>query len=210
MADVAAQQTRQHFYIPRPIYGEAMFPIQDQIAVAAKANLDAQFAFYTSLTNKTLESVGKLINLNITAAKASMDESAATAKQILAAKDPQEFVSLVTAQIKPNFEKTLAYGNHVAGIASSTQAELTKAAETQIAAASLKFSELVDDVAKKAPAGSESLIAIVKSALGNASAGYEQFSKTTKQAAEAVETNIAAAVGQFSQAGGPKVVVANS
>lgn len=185
-----------------------MFPIQDQIAVAAKANLDAQFAFYTSLTNKTLESVGKLINLNITAAKASMDESAATAKQILAAKDPQEFVALVSAQIKPNFEKTLAYGNHLAGIASSTQAELSKAAETQIAAASVKFSELVDDVAKKAPAGSESFIAIVKSALGNASAGYEQFSKASKQAAEAVEANIAAAVGQFSQAGGPKVVVA--
>lgn len=186
-----------------------MFPIQDQMSVAAKANLDAQFALYTSLTQNTLESVGKLINLNITAVKASMEESTATTKQMLSAKDAQELISLVTAQTKPNLEKALAYGGHVAGIASNAQAEFTKAAEMHIAAAGLSVSELVDNIAKKAPDGSESFIAAVKSALGNANAGYEQFSKTAKQAAEAVEANIAAAVGQFAQVGGQKVA-ANS
>ena len=40
----------------------------------------------------------------------------------------------------------------------------------------------------------------MKSAIGNASAGYEQFTKTTKQAAEAMEANLNTAVSQFSQA----------
>ena len=40
----------------------------------------------------------------------------------------------------------------------------------------------------------------VESAIGNANAGYEQFSKTSKQAVEAIEANLASAVNQFTQA----------
>ena len=39
-----------------------------------------------------------------------------------------------------------------------------------------------------------------KSAIGNASAGYEQLTKTTKQAVEAIEANLQAATSQFVQA----------
>lgn len=167
-----------------------MFPIQDQISVATKSNLEANLALYTSLTNKALESVEKLINLNITAVRASMEESSATTRQILAAKDPQEVISLLTAQTKPNYEKAIAYGSHLANIASSTQAEFTKAAETQIAQVSRKVTELIEEAARNAPAGSEGVVAVVKTAMGNASNGYEQFTKTAKQAVEALEANL--------------------
>ncbi len=177
-----------------------MFPIQDQISVVTKANFEANIALYTSLTNKTLESVEKLINLNIAAVRASMEESTSATRQMLSAKDPQELMSLVSAQTKPNFEKALAYGTHLAGIASSTQAEFTKAAEAQIAQASRKVSELVDEAARKAPAGTESMVAIVKTAIGNASNGYEQMSRTSKQAVEALEANLNTAVSALSQA----------
>lgn len=183
-----------------------MFPIQDQMSVATKSSLEANLALYTSLTNKTLESVEKLINLNMTAVRASMEESTAAAKQMLAVKDPQEFMSLVTAQSKPNLEKALSYGSHLASIASSAQAEFTKAAEAQIAAVTSKVNELVEEVARKAPAGSESLIAIMKSTLGNASNGYEQLTRTTKQAAEALEANLNSAVVQFTQATSQKAL----
>jgi phasin family protein len=175
-----------------------MFPIQDQISVAAKANLEANLALYNSLTAKALQSVEQLITLNLAAAKASMEESSAVARQLLTAKDPQECISLVTSQARPNLEKMLAYGNHLAGIASSVQAEYTKAAETQMAEISRKTNELMDAAASKAPAGSESLVAMMKSALGNASSGYEQLSRTGKQAVEALEANLNAAVGQLS------------
>jgi phasin family protein len=174
-----------------------MFPTQDQISGAAKAGFEAQFAFYASFTGRTLESVEKLISLNLTAAKATMEESAAATRELLAAKDPQEFMTLVNAQARPNFEKALAYTSHLAGIATTTQAEFMKAAEVQISAASQKVNELVDKAAKQAPAGSENMVALVKSALGNVNAGYEQLSKTGKQAAEAIEANLNTAVAQF-------------
>jgi phasin family protein len=173
-----------------------MFPIQDQISVATKANLEANIALYSSLTNKALESVEQLINLNIMAARSSMEESQAATRQILAAKDPQEFFSLVASQAKPNFDKVVAYGGHLTSIANSTQAEFTKAAESQMAQFSRKVSELAQEASQKAP-GAEGMMAFLKNAMGNATSNYEQFTKTAKQAADAMNANV---VTQFAQA----------
>jgi phasin family protein len=175
-----------------------MFPMNEQLTNAAKTNLEAQLSILTALTTKAFESVEKVVDLNLNAAKASLEDSAVTARQLLAAKDPQEFLSLTAAQAQPSAAKAIAYSRHLAGIATAAQAEFTRAAEEQIAETGRKVSALVDDVSKNAPAGSENVIAIMKSAIGNASAGYEQFSKTTKQAVEVVEANLTTAVNQFS------------
>ncbi|MES2019646.1 MAG: TIGR01841 family phasin [Pseudomonadota bacterium] len=177
-----------------------MFAIPEQFSNATKANFESQFAIFSSLTAKAFESVEKLVELNLTAAKASLEESSITTRQLLAAKDPQEFFSLSAAQAQPNAEKAISYGRQVAAIAAGTQAEFTKAAEAQIAETNRKVITLVDEVTKNAPAGSENVVAVIKATIGNASAGYEQLTKTTKQAVEAMETNVNAAVNQFSQA----------
>ncbi|MDB5934604.1 MAG: hypothetical protein JWQ01_1948 [Massilia sp.] len=177
-----------------------MFAIPEQFSNATKANFESQFAIFSSLTAKAFESMEKLVELNITAAKASLQESSVTTRQLLAAKDPQEFFSLTAAQAQPTAEKAISYSKQVAAIVAGTQAEFTSAAETQIAETNRKVISLVDEVSKNAPAGSENVVAAFKASLGNANAGYEQFSKTTKQAAEAIETNVNAAVSQFTQA----------
>lgn len=177
-----------------------MFTFPEQFSSAAKANLEAQLSLLTNLTSKAFESVEKVVDLNLNAAKASLEDSSIAAKQLLSAKDAQEFFSLSAAQAQPTAAKAIAYSRHLAGIATSAQAEFSRAAEEQIAQAGRKVSELVDDVSKNAPAGSENVIALVKSAIGNANAGYEQFSKTTKQAVETIEANMNTAVSQFSQA----------
>jgi phasin family protein len=181
-----------------------MSSIPEQFSNATKANLEAQFAIFSTLTNKAFEGVEKFVDLNLTAAKASLEESSVTTKQLLAAKDPQEFFSLTAAQAQPTAEKALAYGRHLATIASGTQAEFSKAAEIQIAETNRKVISLVDEVSKNAPAGTENAVALFKSAIGNATAGYEQFTKTAKQVAESFESNLASAVNQF-QAAAAKV-----
>lgn len=178
---------------------KSMFAIPEQFSAATKTNFEAFFAAYSDLTNKAFEGVSKIVDLNLSVAKASMEESAAATKQLLSAKDPQEFFSLSAAQAQPSAEKALAYGRQLASIASSTQAELTKAAEAQIAETNRKVIALVDEVSKNAPAGSENVIAFVKSSIGNANAGYEQLTKTTKQAVEAMEVNVASAVNQMTK-----------
>ncbi|MFX7507079.1 TIGR01841 family phasin, partial [Acinetobacter baumannii] len=82
--------------------------------------------------------------LNLSATKATLEEATAAAKQLAAAKDPQELLSLAAAQAQPGAEKATAYSRHLAGIVSSTQAEFTKAAEAQISETSRKLSALID------------------------------------------------------------------
>ena len=174
-----------------------MFAIPEQFSNATKANLESQFALLSSLTSKTFESMEKLVELNINVARASLSDNSATARQLLAAKDPQEFFQLSAAQAQPTAEKALSYSRQLASIASGTGAEFSKAAESQIVEANRKVIALVDEVSKNAPAGSETFVAAVKTAISNANAGYEQFSKTTKQAVEAIESNMNAAVSQY-------------
>jgi phasin family protein len=176
-----------------------MFPAE-QFAAAAKSNIEAQLAALTALTSKTFDSVEKIVELNLTAAKATLEDSNVTAKQLLSAKDPQEFISLSAAQAQPAAAKAIAYGRQLAGIASSAQAEFTRAAEEQLAAVGSRFSEIVDDVSKNAPPGTENMLGLIKTAIGNANSGYEQFTKNTKQAVEAMEANLNAAAKQFTAA----------
>ena len=187
-----------------------MFAIPEQFSNATKANLESQFAIISSLTSKTFEGMEKLVDLNINIAKATLEDSSATARQLLAAKDPQEFFSVSAAQAQPAAEKALSYSRQLASIAAGTGAEFSKAAESQIVEANRKVISLVDEVSKNAPAGSENFVAAVKTAISNANAGYEQFSKTTKQAVEAMESNLNSAVSQFSQASRKATATATS
>lgn len=175
-----------------------MFAIPEQFSNATKANLESQFALLSSLTSKTFESMEKLVELNISTARATLTDSSTAARQLLSVKDPQEFFQVSAAQAQPTAEKALSYSRQLASIATGTGAEFSKAAESQIVEANRKVIALVDEVSKNAPAGSESFVAAVKTAISNANAGYEQFSKTTKQAVEAMESNMNAAMSQFS------------
>lgn len=185
---------------PMPNTAEHMFPMNEQFVKAAKINLEAQLSIVTELSAKAIESIQKIVDLNLNSAKASTEDSAAAARRLLAAKDPQEVLSLTVAQARPAAVKAIAYNLHLAAIAAATQAEIARAAEEQIAETDRKVSALVDEVSKSAPAGSENVMAAMKSAIGNANAGYEQFSKTAKHAVEVMETNLNMAANRLSQA----------
>lgn len=176
-----------------------MFTISEQLSAASKTNIEVQLSLLSTLTSKTFEGIGKMVELNLDAARASLEDSSAATRQLLAAKDPQEWMSLAAAQAQPNAEKALAYGRNLTTIATGVQTEFSKAAEVQIAETSRKLLELIEEVTKNAPAGSENAVALLKSAIGNANASYEQLSKTTKQAVETLEANLNNAVGQFTQ-----------
>jgi phasin family protein len=177
-----------------------MSTFQEQFSAATKTNLESQLALLTALTGKAFESVEKVIELNMNVAKAALEESTSNARQLLAAKDAQEFIALTSSQVQPNADKATSYSREVMTIVSGLQAEVTKAAENQIGEHSRKLASLVDEVSKSAPAGSENVVAFMKTAIANANAGYEQLTKSTKQAVETMGANMNNAATQMSQA----------
>ena len=60
-----------------------MFAIPEQFSNATKANFESQFAIFSSLTAKAFEGMEKLVELNLTAAKATLEESSVAARQLL-------------------------------------------------------------------------------------------------------------------------------
>ena len=157
----------------------------EQIVAAQKANLETLF----DLTNKAFEGVEKLIELNLQVAKATMGEVASSAKASLAVKDAQELLALQAGLLQPAAEKAAAYSRHLYDIAASTNAEVTKVAEAQVAAAQANFNSTIDSAVKNAPAGTESAAALVKSAIAAATNAMESVQKATKQAADVAEAN---------------------
>jgi len=157
----------------------------EQVIASHKANIETLFG----LTNKAFEGVEKIVELNLTASKAALAEAATHTQTMLSVKDAQELLALQSGLLQPLAEKTAAYSRHLYDIATSTGAEFTKNAEAQAADAQKKFTGLVDSAAKNAPAGSESVVAIMKSSVAAANNALESVQKAVKQATEVAEAN---------------------
>ena len=161
----------------------------EQFAAAARSNLETLY----TLTNSAFAGVEKVIELNLNVAKANLQESAEKTQEMLNVKDIQELMSFSAAQMQPSAEKAVAYSRHLYDIATSTSAEFTKAAEAALAETNRKFVALIDAATKNAPAGSETAVAMIKSAVAAANSAYDSMNKAAKQAVEMAEANVAAA-----------------
>lgn len=157
----------------------------EQILAAHKANMETLFG----LTTKAFEGVEKLVELNLTASRAALNEAASHTQAVLSVKDVQELMALQAGLLQPLAEKTASYSRHLYDIASGTGAEFGKAAEAQAADAQKKFMAVVDNAAKNAPAGSETAVAVMKSAVSAANNAFDSVQKAVKQATDAAEAN---------------------
>lgn len=168
----------------------------EQILASHKANVETLFG----LGNKAFEGVEKFVQLNVAASRAALTEAATHAQAVLSVKDAQELLALQAGLFQPMVEKAAAYSRHVYEIASGTGAEFSKAFEAQAAEAQRNFSNLVDTAAKSAPAGSETTVAVFKSAVSAANNAFESVQKAVKQASDVAEANFNAVTSSATNA----------
>ena len=157
----------------------------EQVMASNKATVETLFG----LTTKAFEGVEKLVELNVTASRAALDEAASHSKSVLSVKDAQELMALQAGLLQPLAEKTAAYSRHLYDIATSTGTEFNKVAEAKAAEAQASVSALVDSVSKNAPAGSDSIVSIMKGAVTAANSALESVQKAVKQATDMAEAN---------------------
>jgi phasin family protein len=108
-----------------------MSSITEQFSAATKSQLEAQFNIFSTFASTAVESAEKVIALNISTTKASVEKSSAAAKKLLEAKDPKEFFTLSTAE-PASFDSLLAYGRQLYAIATDVQSELIQTAQSTI------------------------------------------------------------------------------
>ncbi len=160
----------------------------EQMIEVQKSNVETLFG----LTSKAFEGIEKLVELNLQVARSSMSEAAETTKAALSVKDAQELLAFQASLLQPAAEKAAAYSRHLYDIATSTAAEVQKMAEATTADAQGKFMAAVDTATKNAPAGSENVVALMKSSVAAANNAFEGVQKAVKQAGDVAEANFQA------------------
>ena len=169
-----------------------MFITADQITAANKTNFDA----VQGLATKSFAGVEKMVELNMAATKALMTESFSHVQSLLAAKDIQAVFALQTGLVAPMTEKAVSYSRHVYGILMESGAEYTKAVEGKTAEAQKAITQVMENVSKNAPVGTESAVAVLKSALASSQNAIDSAQSSAKQAMAMAESNISAVTEQ--------------
>lgn len=164
-----------------------MSSIVEQFSAVTKSQLEAQLNLLNSFASKAVESAQKVLALNISTGKESVEKSSAAARRLLEAKDPQEFFSIGKP---PSFDNLLAYSRELFSIASAAQAELIQTAKEQIKqaapAASGFATSFAVPAAKAAPAAPAPAAAAPVAVVGTVSANEPDAApKAAKAAAKA-------------------------
>jgi phasin family protein len=160
----------------------------EQVMATHKGNVETLFG----LANKAFDGLEKMVELNLSTSRAALTDASTQMQSLLSAKDPQELLTLQTTMLQPLAEKIASYNRQMYEIASATSAEFTKALEAQTADAQKAFTNLIDSTAKNAPAGSETAVAVMKSAVSAATNAFESMQKAVKQATDMAQANISA------------------
>lgn len=137
--------------------------IPEHLSAAAQTQLATQLAVIHAVSTTAFEGMEKLIALNFDTARQSLENAAATTRQWMSAKDPQELLSMSATQSQPQLEKILNYTRELAEITSHARNELMQAvgaadhlplpAIFQISAVELTTKEVAKkETAKAAPA----------------------------------------------------------
>ena len=169
----------------------------DLLSSTARTHLSSQISFATSMAESMIETVEKLMGLNLQAVRASMDMSVGSAQQLMGAKDPQEFMNVSSSQLQPHTDIVITYVRHLSNIASGTHRQLARITQDKVNENSREIVSMLDQLGTGAPEGSQSSINLLKAAIDNAASGYGQINQTTQDAIEQLESGISAASTQL-------------
>jgi phasin family protein len=137
--------------------------------------------------------------------KSTLAEMQQNVLKALSTKDEEEWYALTATLIQPTGEKMLSYQRQLLEIGAATQAEFAEVTEAQFEAHNRHTRELIDNLAKGAPAGSDSAIGALTSVITATNRFYETVYQIAKQAVEAAERNFNIASSTASKPAGQAV-----
>ena len=164
----------------------------EQFTTTGKANFQA----LEGLTSQIFGSVEKLLELNLATSKAMLGESLSHIKSVLGAKDAQEVLAQQSGLLKPLADKSAAYFQHIQTIVTGSGAEFTKAVEAKMSEVQNTLGNVVENMTKNAPTGTETAVSAFKSAISAGQNAMETAQTSTKAAVEAAQSNFKAAAAQ--------------
>jgi phasin family protein len=166
-----------------------MTTVNEQVNDFQKTAVDAAVRF----ARMSLDGAERMIALNLQITKASLDDGAKNLQAISSVKDAQDLNNLRTKLSENSLEQAMGYSRSVYELATSTQTEISQMIESQVAGFQKDLAESIEKIAKNAPAGSDVVVAAMKSGLAATTAAMDNMTKAAKQAASYADSNFKAA-----------------
>lgn len=94
-----------------------MNSLRDQFSAVRKAQFEAQFDFFQSMTTQALESAGRVATLNMAISRDAVQRSLGTTYALMNSRDPRDVLAL-GGQAEEQLRTLFSYGRELLGIAS--------------------------------------------------------------------------------------------
>jgi phasin family protein len=147
------------------------------------------------------DSIEKLAQLNIEAARVLFQEGVANARALASVTDVEQMNLWRDGQARAGAEKVLGYSRNVYEIAFKTQADIGEMMEQSLLDLGQEVRDWVEVALKSSPVGhSETTAAAANAAMAHAQAMIEGISKAAKQAAGYADANVRAAATATAEA----------
>jgi phasin family protein len=169
----------------------------DLLSSATRTCVSSQLEFATAMAESMIESMEKLMGLNLQAARASLDVSLSSAQQLMSIKDSQDLMNVSSSQIQPHADIVLTYVRHLTSISSGTHKQFARITQEQVSENSREIMSLLDELGSSTPEGSRGSISLLKSAIDNTVSGYDQIVQSTQTAIEQLQSTFSAASNQL-------------
>ena len=142
------------------------------------------------LSTRVFTDLEKLNELNMAATKAMLAGTFGHARELTDAKTPQEWMSLQGRAIKPLTEKSATYGWAIYEVSNNIASHFSQAMEHKMTQTQLIFTDMVNDLLKNAPNGTEPALAIFKSAVNAGHHAIDAAQSSAKKTVKMAESNM--------------------
>jgi phasin family protein len=162
-----------------------MFKI-DQFTAANEAAIN-QFSYFAQLS---LANAERFAELSLGAARESLEQATLHAQALAGAKDVHEVIAINSTVVEPSLKRAYAYSRTAYETVAETNNEVKRVFEKQAAEYNRAAVAALEEAFKYAPAGSETVVENVKTAIAAAQSAYNNVAAINKQIYDTVEKSV--------------------
>lgn len=172
----------------------------DQFTAANEAAID-QFNHFAQLSLANFE---RFATLGLGAARDTVEQGTAHAQALAGAKDVHEVIALNSAALEPVLKRAYTYSRTVYETAAQANDEVKRVFEKQAGELNKSTVAVFEEAFKFAPAGSETLVENMKTAIAAAQSAYDNVASINKQLYDTVQKSVEQNVETVKSAAKPR------
>lgn len=180
--------------------------IPEQLTQHQKRHQEAAAA----LARVGVDSFERSVALGIEYSRQLIDEQAGIASQSLSSLTPQALAGAPLQFAAPWFERQVGFARRAYEISAEAGETAGKIIEAHYADNRRVFGDLLDELSRRAPAGSEAALAALRSTVDAVDHAVGRFNQTARHVAEATEANVTASSQAALKAVGARAAAANA